>query len=159
MSPMTLDVPLGALSTGRPEDEEVEANGAVVLHGAVQAADSSSSSESDSDSDSDSDRAPPTEIGDVDPAKCKVSGPGFSGSGACAPVSLYLYAHDHYGRRLKSGGDDVVVRVSPASNLAGGIPIEATVSTAITPGVQAMGGMSLLDDCSYAPCITNVPCR
>ena len=128
MSPMTPDVPLGALSTGRQE-EGVEANGAIMLHGSAQAADSSDSpSSSESDSDSDTDRAPPREIGEVDPAKCKVSGPGFSGSGACAPVSLYLYAHDHYGRRLKGGGDEVVVRISPASSLAGGAPIEAVVS-------------------------------
>ena len=124
---MTPDVPLGALSSGRQE-EGVEANGAITLHGSAQAADSSDSS-SESDSDSDTDRAPPKEIGEVDPAKCKVSGPGFSGSGACAPVSLYLYAHDHYGRRLNSGGDEVVVRISPASSLAGGAPIEAVVST------------------------------
>lgn len=101
-------------------------SGALVLHGSVAAGKRQYDSD-DSDSD-DSDGEPPKEVGDVDPSRCKVSGPGFSGTAAGAPVHLYLYAHDAYGRRLQSGGDEVVVRVSPASSsmqLPG--PIEVTV--------------------------------
>jgi hypothetical protein len=71
--------------------------------------------ESSSD-DEDSDDPQPKEIGEVDPAKCKVSGPGFSGAGAQRPVRLFFHAHDHWGRRLKQGGDELVVRVQPASS-------------------------------------------
>ena len=114
---------VAGLIGAQDEDERKE----LVLHGTSFAQDSSS----ESDSDSDSDREPPKDIGDVDPSKCKVSGPGFSGSGAGAPVKLYLYAHDHYGRRITKGGDDVVVRISPASSsAAASAPIEAAVSLA-----------------------------
>ena len=116
---------------GLENDEEERHE--LVLHGTTFAAAPSSDEEEDSDSDGE----PPKEIGDVDPSKCKVSGPGFSGSGAGAPVKLYLYAHDHYGRRLTKGGDDVVVRISPASTIsaAASAPIEAAVSGHMTSTV------------------------
>jgi hypothetical protein len=86
----------------------------LAMHG-HQHATPDDSEEEDSDSD-DEDRPPPKEIGDVDPSRCKVSGPGFSGAAAGVPVPLYLHAHDAWGRRLTKGGDEVVVRVTPASS-------------------------------------------
>ena len=140
VAPMSTPEDVGPLADAGEEEEEGaphasanHANGTLVLHGSAATADSSSEEEEDSDSD-DFDRAPPKDIGDVDPAKCKASGPGFSGSGACAPVSLYLYAHDHYSRRLQKGGDEVVVRVSPASSSSTAAPIEATVRRSCRSG-------------------------
>ena len=151
MSSPTQDVP-GTLIAGQLEEESEAENGALILHGSAMAASSGSSSD-DSDSDSDSDRAPPTEIGEVDPAKCKATGPGFSGSGACAPVSLYLYAHDHYGRRLQKGGDEVVVRVSPASSSMAGAPIEATVCLAcVMHGIYPCNHGTMHGACPHGAC-------
>eukprot|EP00798_Chlamydomonas_sp_ICE-L_P012402 gene12402-15593_t len=83
---------------------------------------------SSNDSESDDDDQVPSEIGQADPAMCKVGGPGFAGSGAEAPVNLYLYAHDRYKQKLKEGGDDITVLVRPSGPAAAGAGQEIRAS-------------------------------
>ena len=65
------------------------------------------------DSDSDSDAEPEAPLGPLDPARCRVHGPGFSGGAAAAPVKLTLTARDANGKRIREGGAHVLVMVEP----------------------------------------------
>lgn len=65
------------------------------------------------DSDSDSDAEPEAPLGPLDPARCRVHGPGFSGGAAGQPVKLTLTARDTNGKRIREGGAHVLVMVEP----------------------------------------------
>lgn len=65
------------------------------------------------DSDSDSDAEPEAPLGPLDPARCRVHGPGFSGGAAGQPVKLTLTARDANGKRIREGGAMVLVMVEP----------------------------------------------
>ncbi|PRW57698.1 RNA recognition motif-containing isoform 1 [Chlorella sorokiniana] len=65
------------------------------------------------DSDSDSDAEPEAPLGPLDPARCRVHGPGFSGGAAGQPVKLTLTARDANGKRIREGGAMLLVMVEP----------------------------------------------
>lgn len=71
---------------------------------------------SDSDADSDRSESP----GPPDPRTCTVSGPGFAGGSAGAPVNLIITCKDEDGKRCKEGGDDVLIKVVPGSGVGSG---------------------------------------
>ena len=81
---------------------------------------------SDSGSDSGSEEQAP---GPVDPAKCGVTGSGFSGGSAGTAAQLIIVSKDSQGRRLLEGGCDVRVCVSstgPGASEASPIEVKAT---------------------------------
>ena len=53
--------------------------------------------------------------GPLDPEQCVLSGPGFTGGAAGAPVSFTMTSKDSRGSRLREGGAYVVVTVTPGS--------------------------------------------
>ncbi len=71
---------------------------------------------SDSDAESDRSESP----GPPDPRTCTVSGPGFAGGSAGAPVNLIITCKDEDGKRCKEGGDDVLVKVVPGPGVGSG---------------------------------------
>jgi hypothetical protein len=67
--------------------------------------------------------------GPAHPPNCTVSGSGFSGGPAGAPVTLQITAKDAQGQRLTHGGDRIAVHVSPAVGTAA---LERPVPVAVT---------------------------
>ena len=58
-------------------------------------------------------------IGPVDPAKCTAAGTGIAGGTAGAPSSFTVVTKDAAGRKVPTGGAQVIVKVSPG--LSGGV--------------------------------------
>lgn len=65
------------------------------------------------DTDSESDAEPEAPLGPLEPRRCRVHGPGFSGGAAGQPVKLTLTARDANGKRVREGGAHVLVMVEP----------------------------------------------
>jgi hypothetical protein len=84
-------------------------------------------SENGSDSESEREDSP----GPPDPKTCTVSGPGFAGGASGVPVNLIITLKDEDGKRLKEGGEDVAVRVLPASGPSGGASGATYIDVAI----------------------------
>lgn len=63
--------------------------------------------------DSESDPEPEAPLGPLEPRRCRVHGPGFSGAAAGQPVKLTLTARDANGKRIREGGAHVLVMVEP----------------------------------------------
>lgn len=69
----------------------------------------------DSDSELSEDERPDADAppGPLDPARCRVHGPGFGGGAAGQVVKLTLTARDAAGKRIREGGAHVLVLVEP----------------------------------------------
>lgn len=83
--------------------------------------------ESDTESDSEPDEAslPP---GPIDPQRCAVTGPGFSGGAAGAAIKLVVTAKDSTGKRIREGGAEVAVFLEPGDRSAHQERIDAEVT-------------------------------
>lgn len=77
---------------------------ALVAYSKQHAGRQAARAEPEPDSDSDEENAIPAgPPGPPDPARCTVSGPGFTGGTAGASVSLYITVKDQWGRRVGQG--------------------------------------------------------
>lgn len=92
--------------------------------------------------DDDDERQRSPSPGPPDPEKIQLSGAGFAGGSAGTPVNLFITCRDERGKRCTEGGDDVVVRINPAT---GGMASMAAAIVAGSDGANAAVNVTIVD--------------